>query len=142
MVLGGNWLAILLAAVAGWMFGALYYGLLGRYWIAALGKTMEAFKAEQAARTGRFSGQIPFILSFVAELVMAFVLSGIIVHVGIFSLRAGMISGALCWLGFVLTTVSVNYAYPGRRPMLTVIDAGHWLGVLLIMGAILGGMGR
>jgi len=26
--------------------------------------------------------------------------------------------------------------------MLTVIDSGHWLGCLLIIGAIVGGMGK
>ena len=142
MPFSANWLAILLAAVAAWMFGALYYGLLAKPWVAALGRTMEEFKAEQAAKIGTLAGTAPFILSFVAELVMAGVLSGIIVHVGIFTLRAGIISGVLCWFGFVLTTLSVNYAYGGRRPMLTIIDAAHWLGVLVIMGAILGWMGR
>ena len=29
-----------------------------------------------------------------------------------------------------------------RKLMLSVIDGGHWLGVLLIMGAIIGVMGR
>jgi hypothetical protein len=142
MPFNANWLAILIAAVAAWMFGAAYYGLLAKHWVAALGRTMEDFKAEQAAKTGTFSGMAPFFLSFAAELVMAFVLSGIIIHVGIFTLRAGIISGALCWLGFVLTTISVNYAYSGRRPMLTIIDAAHWLGALVLMGAIIGWMGR
>jgi hypothetical protein len=141
MTFTANWLAILIAAVAAWMFGALYYGLLGKAWAAALGRNVAEFKAEQAARGG-FANVAPFILSFVAELVMALVLSGIIVHVGIFTLRAGIISGALCWFGFVLTTLSVNYAYAGRRPLLTLIDAAHWLGVLVIMGAVLGWMGR
>ena len=48
----------------------------------------------------------------------------------------------LIWFGFVLTTLSVNYAFSGRRPMLTVIDAGYWLGVLVIIGAIVGWMGQ
>ena len=33
-------------------------------------------------------------------------------------------------------------AFSGRRPMLTVIDSLHWLGCLLIIGAIVGGLGR
>jgi hypothetical protein len=32
----------------------------------------------------------------------------------------------------------VNYAFHGARHTLTLIDGGHWLGVLLIQGAILG----
>jgi hypothetical protein len=45
------------------------------------------------------------------------------------------------WLGFVVTTIAVNYAFGGRKPMLIVIDSGHWLLVLLLMGAIIGAMG-
>jgi len=48
----------------------------------------------------------------------------------------------MCWLTFVLTTVAVNNAYTFRRWTLTAIDAGHWLGVLLIIGMILGWWGR
>ena len=75
---GMNYLAILAAAVAAWIFGAVYYGTVANAWVAALGRTMEDFKAEQAAKTGRFSAQIPFILSFFAELLMAWVLAGVI----------------------------------------------------------------
>jgi uncharacterized membrane protein len=56
--------------------------------------------------------------------------------------RAGLISGALCWLGFVVTTIASNNAFASRKAMLTVIDSVAWLGALLIIGAILGGFGR
>lgn len=135
-----NLSAIAVAAAAAWIFGAGYYGTLGKTWIAALGETMETLKAKNAGKSG-LAKAAPFVLSFVAELVMAFVLYGIIFHVGIFTIRAGIISGVVCWLGFVLTSVAVNNAYPGRKLMLTVIDTGHWLGVLVIIGAILGGFG-
>jgi hypothetical protein len=84
---------------------------------------------------------LPFALSFVAEVLMAGILYGVIFHIGTWTGAAGVITGALCWLGFVLTTIVVNNAYSFRRPMLTTIDSLHWLGVLVIMGAILGLMG-
>ena len=34
-----------------------------------------------------------------------------------------------------------RHAFQGARPSLTFIDGGHWLGVLLIQGAILGWWG-
>lgn len=132
---------IVTAAVAAWIFGAIYYGLLGRTWLAAQGKTMEQCKAEGAGRSTAVKAA-PFMLSFIAEIVMASILSGVMFHVNIYTARAGAISGVLCWLGFVLTTVAVNNAYTFRRVSLTAIDAGHWLGVLVIMGAILGWWGR
>jgi len=139
-VLNVNFVAIVLAAVAAWLFGAGYYGTLGKTWVAALGTTMEAMKVQNAGKSATAKAT-PFVLSFIAELVMAFVLYGIVFHVGIWSIRAGIISGVVCWLGFVVTTIATNNAYPGRSYTLTAIDSGHWLGVLVIMGAILGGFG-
>ncbi len=72
---------------------------------------------------------------------MGFVIYGILTHSGLWSLRAGVITGAFCWLGFVLTTVVINNAYSGRKAMLSVIDCAHWLGVLMIIGGIVGRMG-
>jgi hypothetical protein len=108
--------------------------------VAALGETMDSLRAKNAGKAGLAKAS-PFILSFVAEIIMAYVLYGLLFHLGMWTVRAGMISGAICWFGFVLTTIATNNAYPGRKTMLTVIDAGHWLGVLLIIGAILGGFG-
>ena len=102
---------------------------------------MEQCQAENAGKSTAVK-VTPFIVSFIAELAMASVLSGVMFHVNIYTVRAGAISGALCWLGFVLTTVIVNNAYTFRRVSLTAIDTGHWLGVLVLMGAILGWFGR
>jgi len=133
-------LPLIVSAVAAWLFGAVYYGVLGRKWLAAQGKTMEQCQAENAARSTVAKG-LPFALSFVAEVLMAGILYGVIFHIGTWTVAAGAITGALCWLGFVLTTIVVNNAYTFRRPLLTTIDSLHWLGVLAIMGAILGAMG-
>ncbi|MDP2411187.1 MAG: DUF1761 domain-containing protein [Pseudolabrys sp.] len=135
-----HYLGAVLAAAAAWIFGAAYYGLLGRAWIAAQGKTIESLKVENAGKSTA-AKTAPFALSFAGELLMAFVMYGILTHMGLFSLRAGVISGAFCWVGFVLPTVAINNAYSGRRVMLTVIDSAHWLGVLLIIGGIVGWMG-
>jgi hypothetical protein len=136
-----NFLSILVAAVAAWIFGAIYYTALGKVWITAQGKTAESCKAEFAAKSG-LAKFAPFILSFIGGLITGVVLYGILTHSGLWSLRAGVITGAFCWFGFVLTTVVINNAYAGRKVMLSVIDSGHWLGVLIIIGGIIGWMGR
>ena len=140
---GVNYLAILIAAVVGWLAGAVWYGLLGKAWVAAQGRTMEEFKAQQAAMVGKFSGQIPFILAFFANLVMAWVLAGIVGHLGPgqVTIRNAIISGLFAWLGFIVTTMLVNNAFTGRRYRLAAIDAGYWLVVLVLMGIVIGSMG-
>ncbi|HET9714819.1 MAG TPA: DUF1761 domain-containing protein [Pseudolabrys sp.] len=133
-------LPIILAAVLAWIFGALYYGILGRKWAAAQGKTVEQFRVESAGKSTP-ARSAPLVLSFVAELIMASALSGIMFHIGIYTLRAGAFSGLMCWIGFVLTTIVVNYTFASRGLALTAIDAGHWLGVLVIIGSVLGWSG-
>lgn len=136
-----NFLSILIAAVMAWVFGGIYYTALSRPWLAAQGKTLEQCKAEQAGKSA-LANAAPFVLAFIGALLMTWVLYGILVHLNMFTVRAGLISGAFCWFGFVLTTMTVNNAFTGRKLMLTVIDSVHWLGGLLIIGAILGWMGR
>jgi len=132
-----NWMAIIVAAVAAWLFGAVYYGLLGKTWVAAQGETMDTLKAKNAGKSAAAKAA-PFVISFVAEIVMAAALSGILFHSAMSGPRQGAITGALIWLGFVLTTTLVNNAYAFRSLKLTAIDAGHWLGALIIIGGMVG----
>jgi hypothetical protein len=134
---GVNYLAIVTAAVLAWLAGAVWYMLFGKTWMAAHAITPERM-ADARSRPGAF---LPFIYAFVAELAMAWVLAGVLWHLGTFTLRAGIITAALCWLGFVITTIVVNNTFAGRDPRLLWIDGGHWLVVLLIMGVVIGTMG-
>jgi len=135
---GMSYFAIVLAAVVSFMFGWLWYGVLcSTQWLAAVGKTEEDVKAEGGPRP------MPFVIAFVAQLLMAWVLAGIIGHLGPgeVTLKNAIISAALVWAGFVATTISVNHAFQGTKFALTLIDGGHWLGVLLLQGAVIGLLG-
>ena len=128
---GLNYLAILIAAVAAFAWGAAYYTTLSRQWLAAVGR-VEPNKSPT-----------PFIISFVALIVMAWVLAGTLGHLGPgqVTIKNGIISGLFLWLGFIATTVFVNNAYPGRKLSLSVIDSILWLGVVVIEGAVIGALG-
>ena len=102
---------------------------------------MEAFKAQQAALKGTSAAWLPFALAFLANLVMAWVLAGMVGHMGSVTIRSAVISALFAWVGFVVTTILVNNAFSGRRYALTAIDGGHWLAVLVIMGVVIGWMG-
>ena len=132
---GVNYLAILVATIAGFAFGAAYYMSLSKPWLAAIGKTKEEIAAE-----GKGS-PMPFIVSIVALAVMAVVLAGTVGHLGQLNLKGGVVTALFMWLGFVITTMAVNNAFGQRKASLTIIDGIHWLGVLVIQGAIVGVMG-
>jgi hypothetical protein len=127
-----NYLAILIAAVAAWIFGAVYYGVLGSVWMSAAGVT-----AGGAMPLG------PMITSFIAELVMAWALSGMVGRLGAaqVTVHNALIYAVTSWLGFAMTSMFVNNAFAGRPLLLTLIDGGHWLGVAVIMGLVVGKMG-
>ena len=130
---GINHLAVLVAAVVSWLFGAVWYSSLGKYWMAALGKTREELQAGGA-------NPVMFIVAFVAQLIMAEMLAGLIGHLGPgqVSIKNAMISAAFVWFGFVLTVLVTNHGFQGAKRELTLIDGAHWLGVLLLQGLVLG----
>ncbi len=132
-----NHLAVFVAAVVSWLFGAGYYGVLGRQWMAALGKTKQ-----ELMPSGQPNPAI-FVVSFIAQVVMAEMLAGSIAHLGVgqLSVRTALISAAFIWVGFVLTVLVTTHGYQGAKRSLTLIDGAHWLGVLLLQGLVLGLMG-
>lgn len=136
---GLNYLAVPLAAFASFMFGGIWYGALSKPWLAAVGLTAEKIKESQKGQTIPW----PFVVAVVGQLIMAYVLAGLIGHLGQgqVTIKNGIISAAFVWFGFVVTALTTNYAFQGRSLSLTLIDGAHWLGVLLIQGAIIGWIG-
>lgn len=137
--MGVSYWAILAAAAASFIFGGVWYSVLSKPWLAALGKTDAELKA------GARPLPMLFGITFVAASVMAWVLAGLMLHLakaGVpATLRNGVLTGLFCWLGFVATTLVTNHGYQGASWRLTIIDGSYWLGVLLIEGAIVGAFG-
>ena len=134
---GINHLAVLIAAIVSWIFGSAWYGVLGAQWAEALGKTKEQLMPGGRPATAMM------IVSFVAELVMAEMLAGLIGHLGVgqFTVKNAVISALFVWFGFVLTVLVVNHGFQGEKRALTLIDGGHWVGVIVLQALVLGWFG-
>jgi Protein of unknown function (DUF1761) len=134
-----NYGFVFAAALASYAFGAAYYTALSKPWMAALETTQAAIDARHKVVW------LPFAVTFVAHVVMAYLFAGVLVHLVKGGLgataRSGLITALFLWAGFVITTMASNNSFRGSRWMLTVIDGGHWLGVLLIQGLIIGAYG-
>lgn len=136
--MGVSILTVSVATVASFVFGAIYYGTLSKPWMAAAGITEEEIKGPSGKPSMR-----PYIISVLCEFVMAYMLAVLLVHTssGGFTLGAALYSAFLIWLGFVFTSQIINHQYSLRPFSLTIIDSGHWLGVLLIQALVMALMG-
>ncbi len=134
---GQSTIAILVAAFVGFVIGGIWYGVLGNVWM----KAASIDPADMVDENGnKKMPVVPMVLAALANLVLAITLSGLMGHM-VVDVRHGLITAAFIALGFILPTLLVNYSFQGRPLSLTLIDAGHWLLVLLVMGAIIGFIG-
>jgi hypothetical protein len=133
-VTGISYSAVLIAAVASFIFGGIWYGIFAKQRLRA------ANGGEATARAGGLT-PMQFVVTFAAQLVMAWMFAGILLHVtrsGVpLTMRNALISAILIWVGFVITSLAASNALQGTRFSVTLIDGGHWLGVLLIQGAVM-----
>ncbi len=133
---GVNVIAVVLAMVASMAIGAFWYNVFAKPWIAAVGFSKEEFEAVEKG-----GSPIIYVFAALSHLVMAIVLAGLIGHLGDISLWRGIVTALYMWSGFVVTTMVVNHRFQMKSWSLTIIDAGHYLFVLLAQGAIIGWMG-
>lgn len=131
-----SWTAIIAAAICGFLAGALYYGILGKVWMKAAGLTENEIKPN-----GKVDSR-PFVAAIAANFVFAIILAGLIGHVAEVTLINGLFSAILVVGGFVIPSMAVNYGFQQKSAKLVLIDAGHWLCVFLVQGAVIGQWGE
>jgi hypothetical protein len=126
-----NYLAVLVAAVAGVVLNALWYSVILKAQVAKI-------RAADATIAGRDPAPPLYALAMAAQFVMAFVLAVVLRSGGLSGIGGGMITGAFLWLGFTITAMSVVHTFGYRQPAFVLIDGANWLIAALAMGAILG----
>ena len=124
-------IAVIVAAIAAFGVGAVWYAaLFSKQWLAATGKTEADIRASDSI--------VSYAVSILSNLIMAIMLSALMHNLGVVTIGGGLLTGFLVWLGFVMTTMSVNNAFGRQNPILLFIDGGHWLAVLLVIGLVIG----
>ncbi|MGB1297058.1 MAG: DUF1761 domain-containing protein [Psychrobium sp.] len=122
-----NLLAVLVAAISSFFLGGLWYSpvLFGKTWMAETGvKGDEQHPAKV------------FGTSFIFTLISAFVFAQLLGSTPelMHSIEFGLYVG----LGFVATSLGINYQFSNKSFRLLLIDAGYHIGQFVIYGAILG----
>lgn len=127
-----TYLAIPLAALAGYGLGAVWYMTLAKPWMQAVGKTEAEVKASR--------NPLPFIIAFAGNLVVATGMRVGFGEAGISGAAAGVSVGLL--VGFMMAApwIITNYAFADRPKTLWWIDAGHAALACTAIGAVLGAL--
>jgi len=112
-----NWLAVLVAAVAFFLLGALWYSLLFRdAWIKSSGVNVNDPNAKKGVGALFFSS---FILILITTIGLAFFISRVGTAGWMTGLKVGLIAG-IC---FCATSISNSYLYEKRPVSLLVINS-------------------
>ena len=125
-----NWVAIVVAAIAQFVIGWIWYGpLFGKTWMSMMGMSQQSMSREGMGKT--------MVLTFIGSLVTAAVLSMLVGWMGAKTLGAGIAAGFWAWLGFVATVTLGGVLFAKMSWNLYILNNAYQLISLAVMGAIL-----
>ena len=127
-----NYLAVILGAIAAQPLGALWYSraVLGTRWMELRGYT------EQDVAEG---GRTPYVVAFLAALVIAYSLARLVDMVGADSVGECIAVAAFVWAGFAATVQATQIAFSPRRSLgLFSVEGGYQLTSFVVIGLIVG----
>jgi hypothetical protein len=131
-----NWLAVIVAAIAHFFIGWLWYSVLFmKPWMKEMG--LDKLTAKQK-KEGMKEMPKSMAINFVTLLVTAWVLSWIILALKMSGAMGGIQVAFWVWLGFFATTLVNSVIWEKKSWKLYGINASHHLAGLVAMGIILG----
>jgi hypothetical protein len=131
-----NLLAVIVAAIASFVIGFMFHGpLFGKLWM----------KLANIVPTGneKLSDMVPqMVKNFLMNIVSAYVLAMFIYVTASYGNNAGSIAGGMtvafwAWLGFVVTSTSMDMIWMGKSKKLWLFEIVASLVSFLAMGAII-----
>jgi len=126
-----NYGAVAVSAVAYWVLGALWYGVLfGQRWMALEGITMEQAK--------NMNPVLPYLVTLILNLLIAYALAQLCLWRNANTAMGGLAVGALIWIAFVGPITFTTNMYEMRPKALFAINEFYSLVGLCLMGVILG----
>ena len=122
-----------LAAAAGsWLFGAVWYMVLAKPWMAAAG-----LKIGADGRPEGGSSPMPFVLSAICMILVAGLMRHVLAMSNLTTVTQGLMVGFGVGAFFIAPWIMINNAYTMRPFKLTLIDGGYAIIGCSIIGVIL-----
>ena len=127
-----NYLEILVASVAVFALGAIWYGpVFGKTWMKLEGITQDSIRAMKLT-----PGQA-MAMGFVNTIIMVSVLNWLISTLAITTIAAAVTPILLVWLGFLVTTSAGDFLWKGKSVKLFLFNISYQLASTAIAAAIL-----
>ncbi len=129
-----DWLAVLIAAIANMVIGALWYSpmLFGKSWMKLTG--MSEAKIKAAKKSGMMQS---YTIAFIGSLLMAYVFAVILTLTASATLAAASKMAVWVWLGFIAPVMLGMVLWEGKSVTLYLMNILYYLVALLAMGVVL-----
>jgi len=125
-----NWLGVVLAALAGFVVGGIWYGpVMGKKWMGAVGLTEDQIKE---GNMGLIYGGA-FAFSLLASWTLAHTFASYGTE---FSVWVKVMTAFGVALGFIVPAIGTNYLFSQKSKTLFFIDAIYWLLFYIAMGLV------
>lgn len=126
-IVGDNWLAIIVAAIATYAVGAAIYGGGSKLWLGLTGYTKEQLKPHM------WKMAISPVLPILTAIGLALILKAARVD----SLATGLLYSFEIWLFLILPARLYNFVYSPEKIGLAVMDGVHLLLGTLVAGGVI-----
>ena len=128
-----EFLNVIVAGLASFMFGAVWYSALAKPWMAVSGVPVDP----NTGKPANASNPTPYVIGLVASVLVAGMMRHIFATSAVNSVWEGAVSGF--GIGAFLATpwIATNYGFSGKPLSLTVIDGGYATIGCTIMGVVL-----
>lgn len=123
-----NWWAVLVGAGINMFVGFLWYGpLFGSLWLRLMGTTRDKIES---------GGLAMYLLPIAGAVASATVLAVVISLLRVYTVWAGMMWGAILWIGFGGTGLLTTGVFEGRRQGLSWLFIAYMVVVHAAQGAL------
>lgn len=121
-------LYVILGGIAGWLWGAVWYSIMAKSWMADVGLTEDTIDRKNP---------VPYIAAVVLAILCAGMMRHVFVSSGVDTMAKAVMSGAGLGAFVAAPWLATNYLFAQRPTRLIMIDALYAIGGCTVIGIVL-----